>query len=148
MNVTSARRLQKKRKFSSESTFSQQLADVMADKVGSWSFVIAQTIVLIVWIAINILPGSPHWDPAPFILLNLVFSFASAYTAPVVLISQNRLAEQDRQKAAINHDVNQLAAQRIELLHAKMDNLLEQNLELRQVVKQQQCSLNALQRRG
>lgn len=127
-------------------TLGDRLADRMAAEVGSWTFLIAQSAILAGWIALNVLPGVPHWDNSPFVLLNLVFSFASAYTAPIVLMSQNRQAEQDRQKAEKNHHVNQSAADNIELLHAKMDNLLEQNLELRQVVQQQQHSLNQLQR--
>ena len=97
------------------------------------------------WIVLNVLPGFHHWDPAPFILLNLIFSFASAYTAPVVLISQNCQAEIDRQNAACNHEVNLKAGQDIERLHEKMDSLWEQQLkELTQIVKQQQQSLNEI----
>jgi uncharacterized membrane protein len=135
----------RKRKSHSESTFSQRLADAMADSVGSWGFILAQSAVLVVWIILNVLPGASHWDPAPFILLNLVFSFASAYTAPVVLMSQNRQAELDRQNAGFDHQVNLKAGRDIECLHEKMDNLWEQQLlELAQTVKQQQQSLDEI----
>lgn len=69
----------------SESSFGQRLADKMTAQIGSWAFLTAQSGVLVVWIVLNSIPGAPHWDKNPFILLNLVFSFASAYTAPVVL---------------------------------------------------------------
>jgi uncharacterized membrane protein len=135
----------RKRKSHSGLTFGQRLADVMADSVGSWRFILAQSAILLVWITLNVLPGASHWDPAPFILLNLVFSFASAYTAPVVLMSQNRQAEVDRQNAAFNHQVNLKAGRDIEWLHEKMDNLWEQQLlELAQTVKQQQESLDEI----
>lgn len=128
-----------------ELTFGQRLADRMANYVGSWSFLFVQSTVLLLWIVLNVLPGFRHWDPAPFILLNLIFSFASAYTAPVVLISQNCQAEIDRQNAACNHEVNLKAGQDIERLHEKMDSLWEQQLkELTQIVKQQQQSLNEI----
>ena len=108
---------------SSNLTFGQKLADAMAAKVGSWGFLIGQTIVLTGWVGANTIPGMPHWDQSPFILLNLVFSFASAYTAPVVLMSQNRQSDEDREQAAQNHLVNLRTAESIELLHRKLDEL-------------------------
>lgn len=141
----SRKRFARKHQSNSKSTLGQRLADIMAAFVGSWSFIIAQSSILVVWITLNVIPGAVHWDPAPFILLNLVFSFASAYTAPVVLISQNRQAEVDRQNDAFDHQVNLKAGRDIELLHDKVDNLWEQQLlELAQMVKQQQQCLNEI----
>jgi uncharacterized membrane protein len=122
-----------------QSTFGQRLADAMAAKVGSWSFLTVQTGILGAWVTLNMMPGVPHWDEQPFILLNLVFSFASAYTAPVVLMSQNRQSEEDRKNAEIDHAINRKAAYGIELLHQKIDALQEQHrLELAQLREQQQ----------
>lgn len=109
----------------SELTFSQRLADSMTAKIGSWAFLTAQSGVLAVWIVCNSIPGVPHWDKNPFILLNLVFSFASAYTAPLVLMSQNRQMAEDRKLAEKDLEVNLKAGQDIELLHAKIDALQE-----------------------
>ncbi|WP_242055622.1 DUF1003 domain-containing protein [Nostoc flagelliforme] len=69
-------------------TRGQQLADKLANHVGSWKFLICQSTILAGWVGMNLTPGVPHWDNSPFIMLNLVFSFASAYTAPIVLMSQ------------------------------------------------------------
>ena len=102
-------------------TFGQKVADKMAAKVGSWAFLIGQSTVLAGWVGCNLMPGLPHWDESPFILLNLVFSFASAYTAPVVLMSQNRQSEEDRESANHNYQVTLQAAQQLELLHEKLD---------------------------
>ena len=122
-----------------EPTLGQRLADAMAAKVGSWSFLTVQTGILGAWVTLNMMPGVPHWDEQPFILLNLVFSFASAYTAPVVLMSQNRQSEEDRRNAEIDHAINRKAAYGIELLHEKIDALQEQRrLELAQLLEQQQ----------
>lgn len=122
-----------------ESTFGQRLADAMATKVGSWSFLTVQTGILGAWVTLNMMPGVPHWDQQPFILLNLVFSFASAYTAPIVLMSQNRQSEEDRKNALVDHQINRKAAYGIELLHEKIDALQEQHrLELAQLREQQQ----------
>ncbi|MBD1821743.1 DUF1003 domain-containing protein [Cyanobacteria bacterium FACHB-DQ100] len=111
----------------------------MAAKVGSWAFLIGQSTVLAGWITFNSVPGMPHWDEQPFILLNLVFSFASAYTAPVVLMSQNRQSEEDRENANHNYQVTVQAAQNLELLHQKLDAEYSKKLdELTMLIKQQQ----------
>ena len=126
-------------------TLGQRLADNLATKVGSWSFLIAQTGVLTAWVGCNLMPGVPHWDESPFILLNLVFSFASAYTAPIVLMSQNRQSDVDRENAAFDHQVNLKAGQNIELLHEKIDSLQAQQIkELTLIVKEQQWCLNEI----
>lgn len=120
-----------------EPTFGQKLADKMASKVGSWGFLIGQTSVLTVWVGCNLVPGVPHWDQSPFILLNLVFSFASAYTAPVVLMSQNRQSDEDRAHAMQNHQINLQTAENLELLHQKMDAMYSQKLaQLTELIQQ------------
>lgn len=124
-------------------TLGQKVADKMAEKVGSWTFLIGQTTVLIGWISCNSIPGLPHWDESPFILLNLMFSFASAYTAPVVLMSQNRQSEEDRENANHNYQVTLQAAQNLELLHQKLDAEYAKKLdELTVLIKQQQQTQN------
>ena len=120
-------------------TFGQRLADSMAAKVGSWAFLIGQSTVLVGWVGCNLMPGLPHWDESPFILLNLMFSFASAYTAPVVLMSQNRQSEEDRESANHNYQITLQAAQKLELLHEKLDAEYAKKLdELTVLIKQQQ----------
>jgi uncharacterized membrane protein len=120
-------------------TFGQKVADKMAAKVGSWAFLIGQSTVLAGWVGCNLMPGVPHWDESPFILLNLVFSFASAYTAPVVLMSQNRQSEEDRESANHNYQITLQAAQNVERLHEKLDAEYAKKLdELTVLIKQQQ----------
>ncbi|AFY35946.1 DUF1003 domain-containing protein [Calothrix sp. PCC 7507] len=128
-----------------ELTSGQRLADKLANQVGSWKFLICQSTILAGWVGINLMPGVPHWDESPFMMLNLVFSFASAYTAPVVLMSQNRQSDTDRRNAEIDHLVNLRSGQNIELLHEKLDELHAQQLtELTQIVKEQQRVLHEL----
>lgn len=123
----------------------QKLADKLASHVGSWKFLICQSTVLAGWVGLNLAPGVPHWDESPFIMLNLVFSFASAYTAPIVLMSQNRQSDTDRRNAEIDHQVNLQASQNIELLHQKLDQLHAQKLnELTQIIKEQQQIINEI----
>ncbi|MDZ7968137.1 MAG: DUF1003 domain-containing protein [Nostoc sp. DedSLP03] len=126
-------------------TRGQQLADKLANHVGSWKFLICQSTILAGWVGMNLTPGVPHWDNSPFIMLNLVFSFASAYTAPIVLMSQNRQSDTDRRSAEIDHQVNLKASQNIELLHQKLDELHSQRLnELTQIIKDQQQIINEM----
>jgi uncharacterized membrane protein len=128
-----------------ELTRGQRLADKLAAQVGSWGFLIGQSAILAGWVGLNAMPGVPHWDESPFMMLNLVFSFASAYTAPVVLMSQNRQSDTDRRNAEIDHQVNLRAGQNIELLHEKLDEFHAQKFnELTQIIKEQQQALNEM----
>ncbi|MDZ8242016.1 MAG: DUF1003 domain-containing protein [Nostoc sp. ChiQUE01a] len=128
-----------------ELTFGQRLADKFAAQVGSWGFLIGQSTVLAGWVGLNLMPGVPHWDESPFMMLNLVFSFASAYTAPIVLMSQNRQSDTDRKNAEIDHNVNLRSGQNIELLHEKLDEIHTQQLnELTQIIKEQHRVLSEL----
>jgi uncharacterized membrane protein len=94
---------------------------VLADRVtavfGSWTFIIVQTMIVVLWIGLNLLALVHRWDPYPFILLNLVFSTQAAYAAPLILLSQNRQADTDRIKAEHDYRVNQTALQYLLILH-------------------------------
>ena len=109
-------------------TIGQKISDVVAKIVGSWKFVIIQSTIIFVWIAYNSIAGPDAWDPYPFILLNLMLSFQAAYTAPAIMMSQNRLSEIDRQQAGNDFEVNVKAELEIELLHQKIDLLKEREL--------------------
>jgi uncharacterized membrane protein len=92
-------------------TRSERLADSIADLVGSWPFIIGQTIVLGIWLVLNITAWVNHWDPYPFILLNLVLAFQAAYTAPILMISQNRQAKISERRNHLDLQINMLAEQ-------------------------------------
>lgn len=80
---------------SSQYTLGQRISDGVAKTVGSWKFIIIQSVCIMIWIMYNALSPSHVWDPYPFILLNLMLSFQAAYTAPAIMMSQNRLSEID-----------------------------------------------------
>lgn len=80
-------------------TMGERAADFVASTVGSWRFIIIQTVLLIIWIILNVTAWKNHWDPYPFILLNLMLSFQAAYTGPIVMMSQNRAGDIDRKRA-------------------------------------------------
>ena len=108
--------------------FGDRLADRVAETVGSWRFIMIQSGLLLVWIGLNVTAWVRSWDPYPFILLNLVLSFQAAYTAPVIMMSQNRQADIDRERAENDYHVNIKAELEIELLHQKIDMLREQEI--------------------
>ncbi len=105
-----------------------RIADKVAATVGSWRFIIAQSAILLLWIVLNVLAIIQHWDPYPFILLNLILSFQAAYTAPIIMMSQNRQADIDRRRAEHDYKVNVKAELEIELLHHKIDMMREQEI--------------------
>jgi len=105
-----------------------RIADWVAKTVGSWRFIIIQSIILGVWIVLNVIAYVQHWDPYPFILLNLVLSFQAAYAAPIIMMSQNRQSEIDRRHAQHDYRINVKAELEIELLHNKIDALREQEI--------------------
>jgi uncharacterized membrane protein len=102
-------------------------ADAVASTMGSWWFIIIQSAVLIGWIAWNELSGR-RFDPYPFILLNLALSFQAAYSAPILMMSQNRQSDIDRARAIEDYDVNRKAELEIETLHQKIDLMKEQEI--------------------
>jgi uncharacterized membrane protein len=104
------------------------LADRVAETVGSWRFIIIQSVLLGIWIILNMIAFINHWDPYPFILLNLVLSFQAAYAAPIIMMSQNRQSEIDRRHAEHDYRINVKAELEIELLHNKIDALREQEI--------------------
>ena len=125
-------------------TVGQRVADQVAVTMGSWTFIIIQSAVLMVWIALNITAYVQRWDPYPFILLNLLLSFQAAYAAPVIMMSQNRQQDIDRREAASDYRINVKAELEIELLHDKIDALREQEvLALTQAVHELTLLLKA-----
>ena len=111
----------------------QRVADRVALIVGSWTFILIQSGIFLVWVAINFYlviaamrqPGLlKAWDPYPFILLNLVLSFQAAYTGPVVMMSQNRQTEKDRLMAQHDYEINLKAEEELEVV---MDHLEHQD---------------------
>ncbi len=109
--------------FNEKLTFGQRIADRFAQIIGSWRFIIIQSAMLAVWIALNITAYVYRWDPYPFILLNLAMSFQAAYAAPILMMSQNRQAEKDHLQAKNDYEVNLKAELEIMQLHEKFNDL-------------------------
>src|SRR6186713_1331397 len=99
------------------------LADWVAETVGSWRFIVIQSVVLAIWITLNVMAFIRHWDPYPFILLNLVLSFQAAYAAPIIMMSQNRQEARDRMRAELDLETDLKAETLIEDVHLHMLDL-------------------------
>lgn len=109
-------------------TFGQRLADNVATFMGSWSFIIIQTLIVIVWMTLNIVGIFMQWDPYPFILLNLLFSTQAAYAAPIIMMSQNRAGERDRHHAEEDYRTNIEAKEEIEKLQRDLSRIENEKL--------------------
>ncbi len=103
--------------------FGDTLADRVASYMGSWRFIILQTVLVAIWMVLNIAAWRYQWDAYPFILLNLVFSTQAAYAAPIIMQSQNRQAERDRHHAEADYQVNVAAKREIENLQLSLARL-------------------------
>ena len=106
-------------------TFGQRIADRIADFGGSWTFILSFLGFIVVWMGVNMWWFSDKgFDPYPFILLNLVLSCLAALQAPVIMMSQNRQEERDRDRARRDYEINLKAEGEIRLLQEKVDTLL------------------------
>ncbi|MFH0894876.1 MAG: DUF1003 domain-containing protein [Bacteroidota bacterium] len=106
-------------------TIGQKIADSVASFGGSWKFIILFGIFILIWISINVVfLASKGFDPYPFILLNLILSCLAALQAPVIMMSQNRQEEKDRERSKKDYMVNLKSELEIRVLHEKMDHLI------------------------
>ena len=106
-----------------EATFGEMLADRIAAGIGSWRFLIIQTVAVICWVTFNLIGLIKRWDPFPFILLNLLFSVQAAYTGPVLLLAGNRQSQKDR--LTLEHaaeEAEKADVQNVEILQAIKEN--------------------------
>jgi len=103
--------------------FGQRLADRVANGMGSWRFIIIQTLIVALWMVLNVIAFIKHWDPYPYILLNLLFSTQAAYAAPIIMMAQNRQSERDRAQADADYKTNCEAKKEIEELLQRLNSI-------------------------
>jgi uncharacterized membrane protein len=124
-----------------------RIADRFASVVGSWRFIITQSIILAVWLVMNVVGYAYHWDPYPFILLNLVLSFQAAYAAPIIMMSQNRQAVKDRMAAEVDYQINVKAEEEVKAMMQHLEQQDELMIDiLRQLEKQHEKQVEYLMR--
>jgi len=109
-----------------EATFGEMLADKIAAGIGSWTFLIVQTFLVACWVTANLIGFFNHWDPFPFILLNLLFSVQAAYTGPVLLLAGNRQSQKDR--LTLEHAAEE--AEKADVQNVEILKAIEKNTEV------------------
>ena len=107
-----------------------RLSDAVANGMGSWAFIIWQTIIVIIWMTLNAVGFINHWDPYPFILLNLIFSTQAAYAAPIIMMAQNRQSQRDRIQADSDYQTNIEAKKEIEALQIHLNHIETEKLDM------------------
>jgi len=125
-------------------TFGQRMADRVAAFGGSWPFIIIFFAILAAWIVLNsyiLVQWKEQFDPYPYILLNLVLSMMAGIQAPIIMMSQNRQAQKDREDAAHDYEVNLKAELEIMSLHQKMDALRERQWEELMALQKEQLRM-------
>lgn len=120
-----------------EYTVGQRAADTIAKFAGSWAFIFSFIAVLVFWMVINVLLATKAFDAYPFILLNLVLSCVAAIQAPLIMMSQNRQEEKDRQRAENDYKVNLKTEIMIEDLYDKVNAILAKQTALEKQLKEQ-----------
>ena len=110
-------------------TYGQRIADAVAKGMGSWAFIIGQSVFVVIWMALNVIGFIRHWDVYPFILLNLIFSTQAAYAAPIIMMAQNRQGERDRMQAQEDYRCNVDAKLEIEALQMQLTNIETEKLD-------------------
>jgi uncharacterized membrane protein len=128
-DVTSDNNLTWHDKHKQSMTTGDRIADSVANNMGSWRFIIIQTIFVILWMVLNVIAFISHWDVYPFILLNLIFSTQAAYAAPIIMMAQNRQNERDRHQALSDYETNLKAKLEIEGLQKEISRMDDEKLE-------------------
>jgi uncharacterized membrane protein len=128
--------------FETHATRGERIADRVAAVGGSWTFLIVFFVALAAWMAVNAMRAL-RFDPYPFILLNLVLSTLAAVQAPIIMMSQNRLASRDRAQADEDFRTNLKAELEVASLHEKLDHLLHAQWE--QLIEMQEVQLDLLE---
>jgi uncharacterized membrane protein len=123
-------------------TLGQKLADAVAKFGGSWEFIIAFGVFLLLWTGFNAVSAQSAFDPYPFIFLNLLLSMLAAIQAPVIMMSQNRQAAKDREVSAHDYEINLKSEIEIMALHEKLDQM--RTAELRELIVKQQEQIDLL----
>jgi uncharacterized membrane protein len=127
--------------FNLHRTLGERVADHFAKFVGSWPFIIGQSIILALWMVFNVVAWVYHWDPYPFILLNLTLSFQAAYAGPIIMMSQNRQARLDERRNKLDLQINLLSEQE----NTEMLRLLRKICDRLDITHEDEPDLEALE---
>lgn len=122
--------------YSKQTRWPDKLADRIAAFGGSWSFILVFASFLIIWILINTLNFIKHFDPAPFILLNLILSFIAAFQAPIIMMSQNRQAAREKRESIIDFAINYKAELEVDDIQAHLHRIEDELAQLKGLLQE------------
>lgn len=111
-----------------QSTIPERIADSVASFIGSWKFIILQSTVMALWVTGNVFQVF-HFDPYPFVFLNLFMSAEAAFSTPLIMMAQNRQSDRDRHQADADYRTNVQAKEEIEALELHLAAIEEQKLD-------------------
>ena len=129
--------------FHDEATRGEKVADRVSSGIGSWWFLGIQSVLIVIWIGLNVWAFVHHWDPYPFILLNLMFTIQAAYTGPVLLLSGNRQAQKDRLRLEHTAEVSELAEKATLQILEEIERNTEATLKVLEHLKKRRESQGA-----
>jgi uncharacterized membrane protein len=115
----------------------ERMADSLALVMGSWKFMVVQSLILAAWIVANVMAWVHHWDPYPFILLNLTLSFQAAYAAPIIMMSQNRQAAKDRLMAEQDYLINTKAEEEVKAIMHHLEQQDEAMIDILRTMEEE-----------
>jgi uncharacterized membrane protein len=115
----------------------ERMADSLALVIGSWKFMVVQSLILAAWIVANVMAWVHHWDPYPFILLNLTLSFQAAYAAPIIMMSQNRQAAKDRLMAEQDYLINTKAEEEVKAIMHHLEQQDEAMIDILRTMEEE-----------
>jgi uncharacterized membrane protein len=124
-------------------TFGEILADRVTKEIGSWRFIFVYFVLLLLWMGLNTVAWARHWDPYPFIFLNLVLSFQGAFAAPIILMSQNRQEARDRLEEQRDHLINLRAELEVAAVQTRIEELGQASLAEIAALREEQRALHA-----
>lgn len=130
-----------KNEYKKTTTWADRLADKIAAFGGSWKFILVFIGFLTVWMVWNVLSFTRHFDEPPFILLNLILSFTAAFQAPIIMMSQNRHAEQDKHEAVVDFAINFKAEQEVDDIQKHFNRLEEDISEIKSLLRRLESKL-------
>ena len=129
--------------FHDEATLGEKVADKVAFGIGSWWFLGIQSVLILIWITLNVWGLTHHWDVYPFILLNLMFTIQAAYTGPVLLLSGNRQAQKDRLRLEHTAEVSETAEKATLTILEEIERNTEATLKVLEHLKKRRDSRSA-----
>ncbi|KLU62092.1 hypothetical protein CEB3_c16110 [Peptococcaceae bacterium CEB3] len=112
-----------------------QLADRIAAFGGSWNFIILFSLFLCCWLVLNTVRFVGHFDPPPFILLNLILSFIAAFQAPIIMMSQNRQAARDKHESVLDFAINYKAEREVDDMQSHLHRIEAQSAEIKELLR-------------